>query len=83
MNCYDEIFNTIKELIENKEISSYQINKDTGISYGNINAMRRGERRIENLSLKNAKILYEYSKKGIVIISIEFNRHTITAQTSD
>ncbi|HFE4864185.1 TPA: hypothetical protein ACF841_002599, partial [Staphylococcus aureus] len=22
MNCYDEIFNTIKELIENKEISS-------------------------------------------------------------
>ncbi len=30
MNCYDEIFNTIKELIENKEISSYQINKDTG-----------------------------------------------------
>ena len=39
-----------KELIENKEISSYQINKDTGISYGNINAMRRGERRIENLS---------------------------------
>ncbi|MBS3548233.1 hypothetical protein KCX38_01710 [Staphylococcus aureus] len=41
----------------------YQINKDTGISYGNINAMRRGERRIENLSLKNAKILYEYAKK--------------------
>ena len=63
MNCYDEIFNTIKELIENKEISSYQINKDTGISYGNINAMRRGERRIENLSLKNSKILYEYAKK--------------------
>ncbi|NGB70927.1 hypothetical protein G0Y06_06945 [Staphylococcus aureus] len=51
------------ELIENKEITSYQINKDTGISYGNINAMRRGERRIENLSLKNAKILYEYAKK--------------------
>ncbi|HCX8861117.1 TPA: hypothetical protein O0M82_002680, partial [Staphylococcus aureus] len=52
-----------KKLIENKEISSYQINKYTGISYGNINAMRRGERRIENLSLKNAKILYEYAKK--------------------
>ncbi|HDA9424829.1 TPA: hypothetical protein O5443_001509 [Staphylococcus aureus] len=82
MNCYDEIFNTIKELIENKEISSYQINKDTGISYGNINAMRRRERRIENLSLKNAKILYEYAKK-YCNISIEFNRHTITAQTSD
>ncbi|HGZ9809616.1 TPA: hypothetical protein ACOFRG_002800, partial [Staphylococcus aureus] len=23
----------------------------------------RGERRVENLSLKNAKILYEYAKK--------------------
>ncbi|HHR7541162.1 TPA: hypothetical protein ACS9IA_002706, partial [Staphylococcus aureus] len=23
MNCYDEIYNTIKKLIENKEISSY------------------------------------------------------------
>ncbi|NKO14195.1 hypothetical protein GKR23_02400 [Staphylococcus aureus] len=82
MNCYDEIYNTIKKLIENKEITSYQINKDTGISYGNINAMRRGERRIENLSLKNAKILYEYAKR-YYNISIEFNRHTITAQTSD
>lgn len=62
MNCYDELFNTIKNLIETKEISSYQINKDTGVSYGNINAMRRGERSIENLSLKNAKVLYEYAK---------------------
>ncbi|NKO39374.1 hypothetical protein GKR10_06100 [Staphylococcus aureus] len=25
MNCYDEIYNTIKKLIENKEITSYQI----------------------------------------------------------
>ena len=57
MNCYDEIFNTIKKLIENKEISSYQINKDTGISYGNINAMRRGERRIEKFKLKECKDL--------------------------
>ncbi|HHX0062399.1 TPA: hypothetical protein ACU3NB_002734, partial [Staphylococcus aureus] len=23
MNCYDEIYNTIKKLIENKEITSY------------------------------------------------------------
>ncbi|RZI13366.1 hypothetical protein EIG89_10145 [Staphylococcus aureus] len=63
MNCYDEIYNTIKKLIENKEITSYKIKKNTGISYGNINAMRRGKRRIKNLSLKNAKILYEYAKK--------------------
>ncbi|HDY9521658.1 TPA: hypothetical protein RRN12_002023 [Staphylococcus argenteus] len=66
MNCYDEIYNTMKDLIENKDISSAQINKDTGNSYGNINAMRRGERRIENLSLKNAKILYEYAKTSSI-----------------
>ena len=70
MNCYDEIYNTIKKLIENKEISSYQINKDTGISYGNINAMRRGRS-------------YMNMRKRYYNISIEFNRHTITAQTSD
>ena len=73
MNCYDEIFNTIKELIENKEISSYQINKDTGISYGNINAMRRRRRiseyavillnqsrYLEDLILKVVKTDYVY-----------------------
>lgn len=62
MNSYDELFNTIKELIEAKEISSYQINKDTGVSYGNIDAMRRGERDINNLTLKNAEKLYNYAK---------------------
>ncbi|MCS4486773.1 hypothetical protein [Staphylococcus americanisciuri] len=62
MNSYNELYNAIKKLIDSKEISSYQINKDTGVSYGNINAMRRGERSIENLTLKNAKTLYEYQK---------------------
>lgn len=60
MNIYDELFNTIKRLILDDKVSSYQINKDTGVSYGNINAMRRGERSIENLTLKNAERLYNY-----------------------
>ncbi|HGH0866834.1 TPA: hypothetical protein ACJHIO_002265, partial [Staphylococcus pseudintermedius] len=46
-----------------RSISSYQINKDTGVSYGNINAMRRGERSIDNLTLKNAEKLYNYQKQ--------------------
>ena len=62
MNSYKELYDSIEKLINNKHISSYQINKDTGVSYGNINAMRRGERRIDNLTLKNAKRLYEYQK---------------------
>ncbi|MDK7927915.1 MAG: hypothetical protein QP798_11640 [Staphylococcus simulans] len=43
-------------------ISSYRINKDNGVSYGNINDIRRGERKVENLTLKNAGKLYKYTK---------------------
>lgn len=55
MNAYNELYKAIEKLIKNTDISSYQINKDTGVSYGNINAMRRGERSIENLTLKMLK----------------------------
>ncbi|RIO59940.1 hypothetical protein [Staphylococcus hominis] len=64
MNAYNELYKTIEKLIKNTDISSYQINKDTGVSYGNINAMRRGERSIENLTLKNAEKLYNYQKSA-------------------
>ena len=40
MNAYNELYKAIEKLIKNTDISSYQINKDTGVSYGNINAMR-------------------------------------------
>jgi len=62
LNAYNELYKTIEKLIKNTDVSSYQINKDTGVSYGNINAMRRGERSIENLTLKNAEKLYNYQK---------------------
>lgn len=65
MNAYNDLYEAIEELIKNTDISSYQINKDTGVSYGNINAMRRGERSIENLTLKNAKKLYDYQNQKI------------------
>ncbi|PTK32204.1 hypothetical protein BUZ51_00010 [Staphylococcus hominis] len=64
MNAYNELYKTIEKLIKNTDISSYQINKDTGVSYGNINAMRRGERSIENLTIKNAEKLYNYQKSA-------------------
>ncbi|EGQ1664528.1 hypothetical protein [Staphylococcus pseudintermedius] len=63
MNSYKDLYKTIEKLINNRSISSYQINKDTGVSYGNINAMRRGERSIDNLTLKNAEKLYNYQKQ--------------------
>ncbi|MCI2773402.1 hypothetical protein [Staphylococcus petrasii] len=63
MNAYTELYKTIEKLIKNTDVSSYRISKDTGLSYGNINAMRRGERSIENLTLKNAEKLYNYQKE--------------------
>lgn len=63
MNSYNELFQTIEKLINNKNISGYQIKKDTGVSYGNINDIRRGERAIENLTLETAKKLYNYQKQ--------------------
>ena len=63
MNSYNELFQTIEKLINNKNISGYQQRKDTGVSYGNINDIRRGERAIENLTLETAEKLYNYQKQ--------------------
>ena len=49
----------IKKLLDS-EISSYQINKDLGISTNAINSIRRGERSIENLTLETGLKLSKY-----------------------
>ncbi|MDU9267847.1 hypothetical protein PQ751_01675 [Staphylococcus coagulans] len=64
MNSYNDLYAKIEKLINNKSISSYQINKNTGISYGNINAMRRGQRSIDNLTLKNSVLASNWSQLG-------------------
>ncbi|HGZ8866823.1 TPA: hypothetical protein ACOGAW_001103, partial [Staphylococcus aureus] len=33
MNQFKEIYNTIKKLLNDKSISNYRINQDTGVSY--------------------------------------------------
>ncbi len=64
MNSYNDLYAKIEKLINNKSISSYQINKNTGIIYGNINAMRRGQRSIDNLTLKNSVLVSNWSQLG-------------------
>lgn len=64
MNSYNDLYAKIEKLINNKSISSYQINKNTGISYGNINAMRRVQRSIDNLTLKNSVLVSNWSQLG-------------------
>ncbi|MFZ8196521.1 hypothetical protein ACO1I1_05255, partial [Staphylococcus aureus] len=34
MNQFKEIYNTIEKLLNDKSISNYRINQDTGVSYG-------------------------------------------------
>jgi hypothetical protein len=62
VKAHKELYDTIHDLIMDKEVSSYKINKETGISYSAIDAVRRGERQVKNLTLKTAFKLYEYAK---------------------
>lgn len=53
---------TITKLI-NSEITAYRISKDTGVSVNNIQAMKNGKRKVGNLTLDTAEILYNYALK--------------------
>lgn len=62
MNAINEVDNVIKKLIEDKQVSGYKIQKDTGVSSSNFNAIRRGERDYKNLSFNVIIKLYNYAK---------------------
>ncbi|BBN40324.1 hypothetical protein KUH180129_0759 [Staphylococcus aureus] len=47
MNQFKEIYNTIEKLLNDKSISNYRINQDTGVSYGGISELRRREKKSE------------------------------------
>lgn len=55
------IIETVKKLIES-EISATEIAKATGVDASSIRRIRRGERKLENLSFEKGVKLYEYSK---------------------
>ncbi|WP_241966365.1 XRE family transcriptional regulator [Mammaliicoccus sciuri] len=44
------------------EISATEIEKATGVDASSIRRIRRGERKLENLSLEKGVKLYEYAK---------------------
>ncbi|HBC4306109.1 TPA: hypothetical protein KEO33_001408 [Staphylococcus aureus] len=52
MNQFKEIYNTIEKLLNDKSISNYRINQDTGVSYGGISELRSGKRKVNNLTLE-------------------------------
>lgn len=51
----------VKKLI-NSNISATEIEKATGVDASSIRRIRRGERKLENLSFKKGVALYEYAK---------------------
>lgn len=62
------IIETVKKLLES-EISATEIEKATGVDASSIRRIRRGERKLENLSFEKGIKLYEYTtKKGDQIV---------------
>lgn len=55
------IIETVKRLMDS-EISATEIEKETGVDASSIRRIRRGERKIENLSFEKGVELYEYAK---------------------
>ncbi len=68
MNQFKEIYNTIEKLLNDKSISNYRINQDTGVSYGGINELGSGKRKVNNLTLETAEKLYNYQKQLEIMI---------------
>lgn len=59
----EKIIKEIKELLIESDVTTYQIGKDTGLNFNMLQFYRIGQRKVENMSLKTASILYDYIKK--------------------
>ena len=55
------ILEMVKKLMES-EISATEIEKAIGVDASSIRRIRRGERKLENLSFEKGLALYEYAK---------------------
>ncbi|MDU0236887.1 DNA-binding protein [Staphylococcus aureus] len=52
--------NQIQKLLDS-DLSSLQISKETGVPQNTIQRMRKKERSLDNMSLKNAELLYNFA----------------------
>lgn len=60
------IIDTVKKLI-NSDINATEIEKATGVDASSIRRIRRGERKLENLSFEKGVALFDYViKKNII-----------------
>ena len=58
----DKIIKEIEDLF-NSDITDYRISKDSGVALSMIQNYRNGNRKVENMTLKTAKKLYEYKER--------------------
>ncbi|CXJ75377.1 DNA-binding protein [Staphylococcus aureus] len=52
--------NQIQKLLDS-DLSSSHISKQTGVPQSTIHRMRKKERSLDNMSLKNAELLYKFA----------------------
>lgn len=67
----------IQKLLDSK-LSSLQIAKETGVPQSTIYRMRSKERSLDNLTLKNAELLYEFA--SIVLSNEDDRRRNLLVQ---
>lgn len=62
MDSFRKVYESIQYLIKNESITSYKIEKETGVSRAKIGRLRNGKNKIDDLTLDTAKKLYNYQK---------------------
>lgn len=65
MKDIEELEEKIQRLINDKSITGYRIEKDTGISQTHISRLRSGKYKLDNISWEFIKKLYAYAKKEL------------------
>lgn len=63
MDSFRKVYESIQYLIKNESITSYKIEKETGVSRAKIGRLRNGKNKIDDLTLDTAKKLYNYQKE--------------------
>lgn len=65
MKDIEELEEKIQRLINDKSITGYRIEKDTGISQTHISRLRSRKYKLDNISWEFIKKLYLYAKKEL------------------
>lgn len=62
----EKIIKEIEDLF-NSDITDYRISKDSGVALSMIQNYRKGNRKVENMTLKTANKIYKIIKKKLTI----------------